>query len=91
MFTSTKEEVASLREEMVRIQARLSPLQDTLAKEALTRIEEIRAEIVKLLDEAEEVSKDANLTFYRSTFLDGIDEGGYRYDNNPYWTSSDYC
>ena len=84
---STQEHLARLRAHKNMIDAEVAALQEKLAQSATARMAEIREEVKKLLDEAEKLARDAGMQFYRTTFLNGIDDAY----SSTYWEHSDYC
>lgn len=82
-------EIATLTAQLMPLQQQINLLREDRKKAVLVRIEEIRAEIVKLADEAEALTREAGLTFYRESFLGGADGGGSYWGKEHYWQSSD--
>ena len=89
-MTDKREEAARLREELSSIQAQLKIIEESMARTSIQRIEEIRAQIKELIEEAKACSQDAGITFYPNTFIEGIEYGG-TYGDEPYWAQSQYC
>jgi hypothetical protein len=89
---TTKEKAERLRAQLAEIRKELNPLEDQLKKQGLARIEEIRTQVRELVAEAEGLSREAGIIFYRETFLQGIDQEGLsHYGEQYYWQNSDYC
>ncbi len=84
-------QIAAVSKQLEPLQAQLNVLRETRKQKAVTRIAEIGAQVNSLLTEAETLSKEASLPFYRDTFVQGI-EDGYTYDGDRhYWASSSIC
>lgn len=86
-----QKQITEISAKVAPLQAQLNQIREERKQTNLARIEEIREEISTLVDEAEKLSQDTGLDFYRDTFIQGIDSGGIRYNGDPFWTASDYC
>jgi predicted nucleic acid-binding Zn-ribbon protein len=90
-ISALRAQITSLNDQVAPLTEKLRQLKEVERQTAVARIAEIREQVKKLVDEAEQLTNQTGIPFYRSTFLDGIDSGYDRYDGSPYWESSEYC
>ena len=81
--------IADLEREIQALQDQLTIERERAQRSALTRIEEIQRIVAPLIQEAEDLSRTAGITFYASTFVEGALNGASA--DYPYWQQSEYC